>query len=73
MSLDWNELYRSVFPDLVRFLAEQARDVLVALPALAEKLQQRALVSSQRHPGPEAYATGLMAAAVDPPVGFAHA
>jgi hypothetical protein len=33
MSIDWNDLYRSTFPDLVRFLhrkvwdAERARDL----------------------------------------------
>lgn len=49
MSLDWNELYRSVFPDLVRFLhrkvwdADRARD-------LAQEAFVRALQNAPRRP-----------------------
>lgn len=51
MSIDWNDLYRSTFPDLVRFLhrkvwdAERARD-------LAQEAFVRALTHEPKRPRP---------------------
>ncbi len=44
MSLDWNELYRSVFPDLVRFLHRKVWD-----PDRARDLAQEAFVRALQH------------------------
>ncbi len=44
MSLDWNELYRSVFPDLVRFLHRKVWD-----PERARDLAQEAFVRALEH------------------------
>jgi len=44
VSLDWNELYRSVFPDLVRFLHRKVWD-----PDRARDLAQEAFVRALQH------------------------
>ncbi len=44
MSVDWNELYRSVFPDLVRFLHRKVWD-----PDRARDLAQEAFVRALQH------------------------
>lgn len=44
MSLDWNELYRSVFPELVRFLHRKVWD-----PDRARDLAQEAFVRALQH------------------------
>jgi len=44
MSIDWNELYRSTFPDLVRFLHRKVWD-----PERARDLAQEAFVRALRH------------------------
>ena len=44
MSVDWNELYRTVFPDLVRFLHRKVWD-----PDRAKDLAQEAFVRALEH------------------------
>ncbi|MGD8318865.1 MAG: sigma-70 family RNA polymerase sigma factor [Gemmatimonadota bacterium] len=44
MSADWNELYRAIFPDLVRFLHRKVWD-----PDRARDLAQEAFVRALRH------------------------
>lgn len=44
MSIDWNELYRTTFPDLVRFLHRKVWD-----PDRARDLAQEAFVRALRH------------------------
>ena len=44
MSIDWNELYREIFPDLVRFLHRKVWD-----PERARDLAQEAFVRALQH------------------------
>ena len=44
MSTDWNDLYRSTFPDLVRFLHRKVWD-----PERARDLAQEAFVRALQH------------------------